>query len=45
MLPPVMLPVAEIKPPVKMLAPVTLPDELIAPEFNDVSVPTAVMLV
>ena len=43
-LPAVKLPVALINPPVNMLAPVTLPLELIAPEFNEVNVPTDVIL-
>ena len=44
MLPPVMLPVALINPAVNKFAPVTLPLELIAPEFNEVNVPTDVIL-
>ena len=43
--PPVMLPVALIIPPVNKLAPVTFPLELTVPEFNDVNVPTSVIVV
>ena len=41
---PIILPLAEINPPVNILAAVTLPLELITPEFNDVNVPTLVMV-
>ena len=41
---PVIAPVALIRPAVKIFAPVTLPLELIAPEFNEVNVPTEVIL-